>query len=389
MPNIKVTELLIEIIKASEKAAQIARLCRAEEELFKLLVQQKCEETKNPRFVQDFKTLADVLVQETVRHDLGEKFPGISDTIFGEENNKFENTIGESVVVKIEKTSEGTSNLLLKVLDGNYKAANLLANVVHSSGTVNFDEYLTKFIDENISIELNLNDIGIWIDPIDSTSEYVNGVWKTSDNESDDIITTGLQCVTCLIGVYESVSGIPLMGVCNQPFYKSLESYRELRYSGRYYWGFDINGIRKNNIPNELNIAVKNVILIGGNEPQNNINALKRKNKVIYAAGAGYKLLCLALSLTDTYISSQPSTYRWDTCATHAILKSIGGGILSFNDTIALKDKILTQTDKFQINYLENKSSSNGMKKWCNLNGIIGYRSLDCLKATIDHLVNN
>jgi inositol polyphosphate 1-phosphatase len=73
MSTIKIKELLNELIKASEKAAQIARLCRAEEELFKLLVQEKSPETKNPRFVQDFKTLADVLVQETVRHDLGVK----------------------------------------------------------------------------------------------------------------------------------------------------------------------------------------------------------------------------------------------------------------------------------------------------------------------------
>jgi inositol polyphosphate 1-phosphatase len=73
MSTIKIKELLNELIKSSEKAAQIARLCRAEEELFKLLVQEKCSETKNPRFVQDFKTLADVLVQETVRHDLGVK----------------------------------------------------------------------------------------------------------------------------------------------------------------------------------------------------------------------------------------------------------------------------------------------------------------------------
>lgn len=116
---------------------------------------------------------------------------------------------------------------------------------------------------------------------------------------------------------------------------------------------------------------------------------MKRNNEVIYAAGAGYKLLCLALSLSDTYVSSQASTYRWDTCALHAILKSIGGGILTFSDTIALKDNILTQLQRFQLNYLENKNSPNGPKKWCNLNGIIAYRSVDCLKATIRDLVNH
>lgn len=58
---------------ASEKAANIARCCRAEKDLFALLVQEKSEDQKNCRFIQDFKTLADVLVQETVKHDLQTK----------------------------------------------------------------------------------------------------------------------------------------------------------------------------------------------------------------------------------------------------------------------------------------------------------------------------
>ena len=73
MPSVRVTEILSELIKASEKSAQIARLCRAEEELFKLLVEEKSNESKNPRFIQDFKTLADVLVQQTIVNDLSLK----------------------------------------------------------------------------------------------------------------------------------------------------------------------------------------------------------------------------------------------------------------------------------------------------------------------------
>lgn len=78
MPSVKVTEILIPLIKASEKAAKIARLCRAEEELFQLLIQEKSNDTKNPRFIRDFKTLADVLVQETIKHDLSAKVVLIS-----------------------------------------------------------------------------------------------------------------------------------------------------------------------------------------------------------------------------------------------------------------------------------------------------------------------
>jgi len=65
------TRFLESLLKASEKAANIARLIRQDEHLFKLLIQEKKGSEKNPRFVQDFKTLADVLIQETVKHDIG------------------------------------------------------------------------------------------------------------------------------------------------------------------------------------------------------------------------------------------------------------------------------------------------------------------------------
>lgn len=63
-------DLLKSLIKVSQKAANIARVCRQNEHLFDLLVQKKKDEEANPRFVQDFKTLADVLIQEMVKHDL-------------------------------------------------------------------------------------------------------------------------------------------------------------------------------------------------------------------------------------------------------------------------------------------------------------------------------
>lgn len=59
------------LVHASEKAANIARLCRQNEHLFPLLVAEKPIEESNPRFVKDFKTLADVLIQQTIRYDVG------------------------------------------------------------------------------------------------------------------------------------------------------------------------------------------------------------------------------------------------------------------------------------------------------------------------------
>lgn len=66
-------ELLNTLVAVSHKAANIARVCRKDEHLFELLVQKKKCEEANPRFVQDFKTLADVLIQEMVKHDVTTK----------------------------------------------------------------------------------------------------------------------------------------------------------------------------------------------------------------------------------------------------------------------------------------------------------------------------
>lgn len=62
--------LLLQVLRASERAANIARLCRQERALFELLVEEKLGEAKNTRFRHDFKTLADVLIQESAKHYL-------------------------------------------------------------------------------------------------------------------------------------------------------------------------------------------------------------------------------------------------------------------------------------------------------------------------------
>lgn len=59
-------DLLSELIKLSEKAGKVARLIREQGELFKLLVEEK-DKDGNKRFSQDFKTLADVLIQQMIK----------------------------------------------------------------------------------------------------------------------------------------------------------------------------------------------------------------------------------------------------------------------------------------------------------------------------------
>lgn len=75
--RVKMVKNIMEaLINVSEKAANIARVCRQNEHLFALLIQEKSSEESNSRFVKDFKTLADVLIQETIRFEVANLVSG-------------------------------------------------------------------------------------------------------------------------------------------------------------------------------------------------------------------------------------------------------------------------------------------------------------------------
>ena len=74
--------------------------------------------------------------------------------------------LGESVQVRVCETQDDTSKLLNKVLDGRQGAADILAKLVHSDispSDVKIEESLAKVPDED---DINVDDYGIWIDPI-------------------------------------------------------------------------------------------------------------------------------------------------------------------------------------------------------------------------------
>lgn len=70
------SDILLELLRVSEKAANIARACRQQEALFQLLIEEKKGPEKNKKFAADFKTLADVLVQEVIKQNMENKVRG-------------------------------------------------------------------------------------------------------------------------------------------------------------------------------------------------------------------------------------------------------------------------------------------------------------------------
>ncbi|XP_003743854.1 inositol polyphosphate 1-phosphatase [Galendromus occidentalis] len=309
--------LLWTLLEVSERAARIARECRSEKELFELLVQEKTGKERNTRFLHDFKTLADVFIQEMVKHYLTEKFPVLRTHIHGEETNEFTNAKGHRIFVEMKSTEGETALLLEQVLDGNARAAALLAHAAHAEPRVeesvraDFERVRPQLRGQ----EIPLDDIGIWIDPIDGTYEYVRGLWdEDSKGGSSEF---GLNCCTILIGGYRRSSGVPCIGVVSQPFTTP-------------QGGSTISYFSYGNVSSIRRMPLTRDIVLSSTEDPETIKKLSEKFTVMHCAGAGYKILNVALGLCNVYVCSKTSTYRWDTCAPHALLEAQGGGVRQF-----------------------------------------------------------
>lgn len=373
----KICDLLRTLINVSEKGANIARIIRSEVSLLELLVEEKKGDQKNDRFVQDFKTLADVLVQEVVRYDLRQKFPATKGNIYGEESNKFTNVLGETVTIEILDSPDLTTRLLSKVLDENEKAAKLLAQEVHAE--VNVDDWSNV---DSLDQDIDVQNIAVWIDPIDSTAQYIQG---EVGEVVDGMVTEGLQCVSVLIGVYDKSTGVPLVGVTNQPFYE----LKERRWTGFITWGVCVGDVRANSLPNmELSVPNsptdgKKVALISSSESQDVQDALSTMFKLRNINGAGNKLLGVCHDFADAYVLTHSSNYKWDCCGPHAILLSLGGGIVKYSDVHNFVQAGLEEFSKLdQIKYhIPDCPDKTGAERWCNKGGVVAYRSLSVLNS--------
>ena len=56
-------------------------------------------------------------------------------------------------------------------------------------------------------------------------------------------------------------------------------------------------------------------IILSMVESKQLIDTLKPHFDLVEAGGAGHKILCVVLGLADIYVTSKPSTFKWDTCA--------------------------------------------------------------------------
>ncbi|XP_036322736.1 inositol polyphosphate 1-phosphatase [Rhagoletis pomonella] len=353
--------LLQQLINAAEKAANIARVCRSNEALLKLLVQEKTGPDANARFEHDFKTLADVLIQETIKHDICELFPAMREGIKGEESPNFTNVEGESVTIVVGETAEETAQCLAAIL--NAEAAEILASEVHRD--VAYEEEVLGEIPA-LPADLDYSNLGIWIDPIDGTAEYISG--DTIFTDFPGITSTGLDCVTVLVGVYDRTTGEPVIGVVSQPFHNKLD---ENVYRSLVFWGICLPELHANNCQFERPTRDNRLGIFSSSE---NGDILQRIMDLGYefafAAGAGHKAVKVITWEVDLYLLSKGSTFKWDTCAPQAILRSLGGNIFSYRASI-------NECKPIALSYLEEGEEIENLK--CNKDGLIAVRDVSLI----------
>eukprot|EP01012_Entosiphon_sulcatum_P017390 TRINITY_DN22175_c0_g1_i1.p1 TRINITY_DN22175_c0_g1~~TRINITY_DN22175_c0_g1_i1.p1 ORF type:complete len:378 (+),score=74.21 TRINITY_DN22175_c0_g1_i1:53-1135(+) len=299
------------LVRVSAKAAEVARCCRRDPNLLSLLTEQKGTVMGG---VPDFKTLADVAIQELVRFELSSQFPALRDHVHGEESNLLTNNNGDTIVFEIGDKAV-TLDALRAILH-NDQAAEAMCDVLYSDAPCDVPaEHRLQALEGTL---LETADLGVWIDPIDGTNEYVKGKEPSADPDTG-LFPSGLPVVSVLIGVFDRHTGLPLIGVVNRPFAPDLS----------VVWGACIGDTRACSL--DPPAGPSNIVVLSRSEVAETRRPL-RQYRLESPAGAGYKALCVGLGIADAYIGSQPSTYRYDICGPHAIIRALGGDIVQYVD---------------------------------------------------------
>nr|CAD7456828.1 unnamed protein product [Timema tahoe] len=154
-------------------------------------------------------------------------------------------------------------------------------------------------------------DVVIWVDPLDGTSEYTQGL---------------LEHVTVLIGV--AVGDRAVGGVIHQPYYnyKRQREGGEVEEMGRTLWGIvggGVGGFVPTSAPEGCRILTTTR---SHSTPvvQAALDALQ-PDEVIKVGGAGHKVMMLIEGKAHAYVFASKGCKKWDTCAPEAVLIATGG----------------------------------------------------------------
>lgn len=304
--KVHIGKLLSACVDAALRAGQIIRDVKDSGNLH---IREKSESLvslqSGPGKYIDPCTEADLRAQRLIEHGLRNIWPGIP--IVGEES------------------PEQLKNLVVPTLDEELLSIPLQQDLIAET--------------EQIDIVSPLNSICVYIDPLDSTSDFTKGFM-------DSVMT--------LIGI--SVNAEPIAGVMLRPFINpqpifthpnrdlviTAAASKSLYYGGK---GLSLRGVdpisvaevrdsrRKSAMNQQLLTVATTVRTVKGIDralDQLVAAGLIDRERVIRVQGAGYKTWLLMEGFADIYISPSSSTSLWDTCAPDSCLRSLGGCFSTF-----------------------------------------------------------
>ena len=187
---------------------------------------------------------------------------------------------------------------------------------------------------EDFKANIPIEDVTVYIDPLDATAEFVLG---------------NRHSTATLVGI--AVKDVAFGGVIHQPFEGASQG------KGRTLWalqGFgcgDDNAIPEKNIETARKLSKRTesvLVTTRTHTSQVTEDAIKKLNLdvALRVGGAGYKVLLLLDGSADVYCYPTPGTKKWDTCAPEAILNFLGGKMtdasgkpIDYSDTNDLQNK--------------------------------------------------
>ncbi|XP_075982664.1 3'(2'),5'-bisphosphate nucleotidase 1 isoform X1 [Anticarsia gemmatalis] len=217
-----------------------------------------------------------------------------------------------------------------------------------NEGDVASDWLVSEADKEVLSLECPANlkgvkeeDIVVWVDPLDGTSEYTQGAlmlkrdpwerWKMylthpfiSIKWYLSLLQSNygfLEHVTVLIGI--SVNEKPVAGVIHQPYYKTMMGTEKIM--GRTIWGLQEAGVGGFTLAPPPDSLVITTTRSHSNPLVERALQVMNATQILRVGGAGYKVLQLLEGNASIYVFASPGCKKWDTCAPEAVLSAAGG----------------------------------------------------------------
>jgi len=165
---------------------------------------------------------------------------------------------------------------------------------------------------------LNLEDIVVWVDPLDGTREFTQGI---------------LDAVTCLIGI--CYRGRPLAGVINRPF--SDETVTAVVGVGFWLHGYSAEKKARIAAFASSRTEERRVVLTSrshGGGVLDDYIATVNPSGVVRAGGCGGKMLMMVEGKGDAYVFPKHGTKKWDTAAPEALILAYGGKLTRPDGTL-------------------------------------------------------